>query len=319
MKIISNPSSLEIKLAASALKNGNLVAFPTETVYGLGADATNEKSVSRIYSVKGRPINHPLIVHISSIHQMDIWATNIPKYAFQLASDFWPGSLTLVLKRSTIAKNYITGGQDTIGLRVPAHPVAIALLSEFDEAGGFGIAAPSANRFGAVSPTTSTSVYEDLEGYLGSKDLILDGGESRVGIESTIVDCTKSTPRILRPGAVTLKMLEATIKLKVSTGVKEIETRAPGLLSSHYSPKATVVLNSIAVRGDGLLAMKSIPTPTGVIRLASPENVEEYARILYETLRAGDRKGLKKIVIVPPNGGGIAEAIRDRLSKAESK
>ena len=213
MEIISRPTQNEIKRAAKTLKDGHLVAFPTETVYGLGADATNEKAVSRIYSVKGRPTDHPLIVHISSINQLDKWTIDIPEYALMLASEFWPGPMTLILKRSSLAKDFITGGQDNVGVRVPAHPTALAMLAKFDEAGGHGVAAPSANRFGAVSPTTSAAVDEELGDYLGTGDLILDGGQSQVGIESTIIDCTNSAPKVLRPGRVTLEIIQAVTTL----------------------------------------------------------------------------------------------------------
>jgi L-threonylcarbamoyladenylate synthase len=316
MKIISNPTQDFIEKAANALKNGHLVAFPTETVYGLGADATNEKAVSRIYSVKGRPTDHPLIVHISSINQLDKWAINIPEYAIKLAKEFWPGPMTLILKRSELAKDFITGGQDSVGLRVPDQSVALNLLNEFEELGGFGIAAPSANRFGAVSPTTAGAVEEELGSFLELEDLILDCGSSEVGVESSIIDCTKDSPIALRPGAITNKMIEDTTGLKVQFNQNEI--RASGLLESHYSPKAKVVIDEIAEPGDGFIALANIPTPTGVIRLASPENIEEYARALYGALRAGDQKGLKKIKIIQPRGDGLALAIRDRSGKAAS-
>ena len=203
MEIISNPTQGEIKMAAKALKDGHLVAFPTETVYGLGADATNEKAVSRIYSVKGRPNDHPLIVHITSINLLEKWAVEIPEYALKLAREFWPGPMTLILKRSNLAKDFITGGQESIGLRVPDHLVAQALISEFEKLGGYGVAAPSANRFGAVSPTTADAVEEELGDFLQAKDLILDGGHSYIGLESSVIDCTKDNPVVLRPGAVT--------------------------------------------------------------------------------------------------------------------
>ena len=319
MEIISNPTLSEIKRAAKALIDGHLVAFPTETVYGLGADATSEEAVSRIYSVKGRPTDHPSIVHISSINQLDKWAINIPEYALKIANEFWPGPMTLILKRSGLAKDFITGRQDSVGVRVPAHPTALAMLAKFDEAGGHGVAAPSANRFGAVSPTTSAAVDEELGDYLGTGDLILDGGQSQVGIESTIIDCTNSAPKVLRPGRVTLEMIEIVTNLKLITPGNKISIKTSGLLDSHYSPNAEVVLNAVAAPGDGMLAMSNIVTPNGVIRLAAPKNVEEFARELYEALRSADQMGIQKIVVIPPGGDGIAEAIRDRLSKAESR
>jgi len=316
MQIMSNPTHDEIKKAAKALKNGQLVAFPTETVYGLGADATNEEAVSRIYSVKGRPTDHPLIVHISSINQLDKWAMDIKDYAIKLAKEFWPGPMTLILKRSELAKDFITGGQENVGLRVPSQPVALELLKEFEKIGGQGVAAPSANRFGAVSPTNIEAVVEEVGSYLGSGDLILDGGQCVVGIESTIIDCTKDSPAILRPGAITSKMVEITIRNEVLLSVEKNEVRASGLLDSHYSPKAKVLLGTVAEPGDGFIALAGVATPNGVIRLASPQNIEEFARVFYRALRTGDQKGLKRITIFQPEGEGLAVAIRDRLSKA---
>jgi len=318
MEIISNPTQDEIKKAAKALNDGDLVAFPTETVYGLGADATNEKAVSRIYSVKGRPTYHPLIVHISSIKLLDKWAVEIPKYAIKLAKEFWPGPMTLILNRSDLAKDFITGGQDNIGLRVPNQPIALALLREFESLGGLGVAAPSANRFGAVSPTTADAVEEELGSFLELKDLILDGGYSEVGVESSIIDCTNDYPFALRPGAITNNMIENSSGLKVQFNQNKNEIRASGLLESHYSPKAKVVIDETAEPGDGFIALANIPTPTGFIRLASPKNIEEFARVLYGALRAGDQKGLKKIKIIQPRGDGLALAIRDRSGKAAS-
>jgi len=316
MVIISNPTHDEIKKAAKALKDGHLVAFPTETVYGLGADATNENAVGRIYSAKGRPTDHPLIVHISSINQLDKWAIDVPGYAIKLAKEFWPGPMTLILKRSKLAKNFITGGQNNVGLRVPSQPIALELLQEFEKIGGQGIAAPSANRFGAVSPTTAQAVADELGEHLGADELILNGGQCLVGIESTIINCTKEKPLVLRPGAVTVEMVETTTGYKISLSLEKNEVKASGLLGLHYSPRAKVVLDTTADSGDGFIALAEIPTPTGVVRLASPQNIEEYARILYGALRAGDQKGLKKITIFQPGGVGLAEAIRDRESKA---
>jgi len=316
MNITNNPTDDEIKKAAKSLKDGNLVAFPTETVYGLGADATNEKSVSRIYSVKGRPTNHPLIIHISSIEQLDNWAADIPDYALNLANEFWPGPMTLILKRRALAKNYITGGQDNVGVRVPNQPVALALLSEFESLGGYGIAAPSANRFGAVSPTNAEAVVEELEAYLNESDVILNGGQCIVGIESTIIDCTKDHPVVLRPGAITAEMIEQTTGIKVYSDPAKIRIKASGLFESHYSPKAKVVIGTATEPGNGFIAMANLPTPIGAIRLTSPENIEQYARDFYSALREGDKKELKKITVIQPDGEGLAAAIRDRCEKA---
>jgi len=316
MEIISNPTHDEIKKAANALKDGHLVAFPTETVYGLGADATNEKAVSRIYAVKGRPTDHPLIVHISSIKQLEKWAIEIPEYAIKLANKFWPGPMTLILKRSNLAKNFITGGQDNVGLRVPAHPMALELLSNFEKLGGLGIAAPSANKFGLVSPTTSTAVFEELKRNLDKRDLILDGGQSDIGIESTIIDCTDVNPVILRPGAITFELVKFCTKSDVFEYNPKLKIRASGSLEKHYSPKAQVVLDEIALPGDGLIALANFPTPKGVIRLSAPESVEDFAKDLYIAFRLGDYKEIKKIVVLQPKGSGLSVAIIDRLSKA---
>ena len=305
-----------ISAAAQTLKNGALVAFPTETVYGLGADATNAKAVARIYEVKGRPADHPLIVHVASMDAIGDWAIDIPEYAIKLARDYWPGPMTLILKRSELAQDFITGNQDTVGLRVPAQPIALALLKEFAKIGGKAIAAPSANRFGAVSPTTAAAVMDELIPYLNiDVDRILDGGPCLVGVESTIIDCTKSAPQVLRPGAITTEMIEETTELGViSDGEPEI--RVSGALDSHYSPKASVVINAMAESGEGFIALATITTPAGAIRLASPNTIEQYARDLYAALREGDARELTKIAVVLPEGDGLAEAIRDRVTKA---
>jgi L-threonylcarbamoyladenylate synthase len=319
MEIISNCTQDVIEKAAKALTAGHLVAFPTETVYGLGADATNEKAVSRIYSVKGRPADHPLIVHISSINQLEKWAIDIQEYAIKLARDFWPGPITLILKRSALAKDFITGGQSNVGVRVPAQPIALALLAVFEKNGGLGIAAPSANRFGAVSPTTASDVSEELQPYLDSEDLILDGGQCSVGLESTIIDCTGPAPIILRPGAITKEMIDNSINIDEVKSDNKSDIRVSGSLESHYSPKAEVFIDLAPSAGDGFIAMNDIPTPSGVIRLASPMSIEQYAKDFYTALRLGDRKGLKRINVIQPEGSGLAEAIRDRLSKAASR
>ena len=242
------------------------------------------------------------------------WADEIPSYAISLARDFWPGPMTLVLKRSMLAEDFVTGGQPTVGLRVPDHVVALALLSAFEKIGGKGIAAPSANRFGHVSPTTAQAVQEELGEYLDSTDFILDGGPSSVGVESTIIDCTSGAPRILRPGAITDEMIETSTGLQVSNAVSDI--RVSGSLENHYSPEATVSLNRIPESGEGFIALSEQQTPTGVIRLASPNSVEEFARLMYSALRDADAKGVKSVVVIEPIGDGLALAIRDRLMRA---
>ena len=319
MHILSNCTQEVINKAAEALMDGHLVAFPTETVYGLGADAKNSKAVARIYEVKTRPIDHPLIVHISSINQISKWAVDIPDYAINLARKFWPGPMTLILKRSNLAKNFITGGQENVGLRVPSHSIALALLSQFESLGGEGVAAPSANRFGAVSPTTSLAVDEEIGKNLKQEDFILDGGACIIGLESTIIDCTRQFPLILRPGAITFEMVKKSVDGKIDAKSSTRSIKAPGLLINHYSPKARVRLNESAKPGEGFIAMASTPTPTGVHRLASPKNSEEFARDLYEALRNGDRLNLGEIKIELPDGDGLIEAIQDRIRKASIK
>ena len=318
MEFISECSAAAINKAAEALIAGNLVAFPTETVYGLGADATSEEAVSKIYKAKGRPADHPLIVHVSSLNSISDWAVDIPEYAIQLARDFWPGPMTLVLKRSGLAKDFVTGGQGTVGLRVPNHPLALSLLQSFEKLGGKGLAAPSANRFGAVSPTDAGAVKEELESYLNSEDLILDGGSCSVGVESTIIDCTGKAPKILRLGAITSEMIESSTGIELFENSSEVKIRVSGSLQSHYAPKAKVLLNADPKPGDFLIALAQYPAPANVNRLIEPRDVEEYARQLYFALRLADIKRLASVVAIEPRGGGLAAAIRDRLSKAAS-
>jgi L-threonylcarbamoyladenylate synthase len=318
MAIISNCTASVIQDAAASLIAGNLVAFPTETVYGLGADATNEKAVASIYEVKGRPIDHPLIVHISSINLLNKWTRDIPEYAIKLARNFWPGPMTLILPRTKLAKDFITANQDNVGIRVPSHTVAVALLKEFESQGGLGVAAPSANRFGKVSPTCADDVKAELSDYLKLDDLILDGGPSLVGVESTIVNCTNATPVILRPGAITATMINELLGIQIELFVKNNgdQIRAPGLLESHYSPKAKVYLSGTPATGDGFIALSKFPTPPGVIRLTSPVTNEEYARTLYQGLRLADHKKLSKVFVIDTVGNDIAVAVCDRLQKA---
>lgn len=304
----------EIATAAKALQDGSLVAFPTETVYGLGADATNASAVARIFDVKGRPKNHPLIVHVFDVSQINDWAREIPNYAFDLANAFWPGPMTLVLRRTDLAKDFITGSQDTVGLRIPSHPVARELLRTFSELGGKGVAAPSANLFGRVSPTSAPDVLAELGERLVSGDLILDGGSAEVGVESTIIDCTRSAPAVLRPGAITKGMIQEVTGLDLLD--EQTEIRVSGSLESHYAPRAKVLLDQEPLAGDGLVALSSIPTPSGVIRIASPDNSEQYARMLYGALREADRLGLERVVAVLPEGEDIAVAVRDRLKRS---
>jgi L-threonylcarbamoyladenylate synthase len=319
--------------AAANLLSGGLVAFPTETVYGLGADACNAEAVARIYSAKGRPADHPLIVHVASMDGLGDWADDVPAYAISLARDFWPGPITLVVRRSGLAADFVTGGQDTVGVRVPDHPVALGLLEAFARAGGKGVAAPSANRFGSVSPTTAQAVSDELRDYLADGDLILDGGPCDVGVESTIIDCTGDAPQILRPGAITAQMIGESTGLSVGgkfvytdddlpgisvngEAVDENTIRVSGSLEAHYAPAATVVLDQSPMTGQGFIAMADVVASEGVVRLAAPKTHDEFARVLYSALRAADEQGLATVVVVQPAGEGIAVAIRDRLKRA---
>jgi len=300
---------------ALALKNGALIAFPTETVYGLGADASHEKAVARIYEVKGRPQDHPLILHIASMNDISYWAIDVSDYAMALANKYWPGPMTLIFKRSENAKDFVTGGQNTVGLRVPHHALAVELLQECKKIGVRAIAAPSANRFGHVSPTTAAAAQEEIGSYLSAQDLILDGGSAQVGLESTIIDCTGDAPKILRPGAITQAMIEKATGLKVSEN-NDSQIRVSGSLEKHYAPKAQILLDVQASEGQGFIAPADVATPPGAIRLASPVNADEYARTLYSALRDGDAQALPTIAIIQPSGDGLAIAIRDRLMRA---
>ena len=317
--LLSACSIDELERAAMKLRAGGLVAFPTETVYGLGADATNQAAVARIYKVKGRPHDHPVIVHLADINQLSDWAADIPEYAIALARKFWPGPMTLILPRTSSVGDFITGGQESVGVRIPNNPIALELLRRAN----VGIAAPSANRFGAISPTSALAVNEEIGAVLDPHtDVILDGGSSDVGVESTIIECLGVAPKILRPGAITKEMIEEVTGLEVDE--KKSEVRASGMLEQHYAPRAKVFLldaeNPViaCIAGVGFLAPERFPTPDGAIRLGSPASDEEYARILYDALREGDRKNLPAIYVVPPAGDGVAVAIRDRLHRASA-
>lgn len=303
--------------AARALAAGHLVAFPTETVFGLGADAFQPEAVARIFAAKGRPSDHPLIVHVSGADRLADLAAEVPPMAAALADAYWPGPMTLILRRAAGVPLSVTGGQETVGVRVPSHPVALELLRAFEALGGRGVAAPSANRFGRVSPTTAEAVRAELGAVLHAGDIILDGQQSDVGIESTIIDCTGTDPVILRPGAITTAMVEAATGRAVgqaSTGI-----RVSGSLPAHYAPDAMVVVDGEPQAGDGLIALRPHPTPDGVIRLADPASVEQYAHDLYAALRAADEAGIRRVVALAPAGPGIAAAIRDRLQRASHR
>ena len=319
--------------AVAALRAGELVAFPTETVYGLGADAANAEAVRRLYAVKGRPAGHPVIVHIARAGQLDTIARDVPDDAHVLATAFWPGPLTLIVARNPEqVVPEVTGGRDTVGIRVPDHPVALELLERF----GGGVAAPSANRFGRVSPTTSEHVRADLGTDVG---IVLDGGPSRVGVESTIVDVTGVTPAILRLGGVDQARIESVLGRGCELRTAG-EQGAPGTLASHYAPNAKVEIvdpAGLAARARarvalgervGLLAMKpsdaGMPAdvPDGVVVLAAPHDVAEYARVLYARLREADERSLDALLVVLPGDagnrdtGGLEAAIADRVCRA---
>ena len=315
-------SNRDIARAVEILRAGGLVAFPTETVYGLGADAENRNALRALYAVKGRPVEHPVIVHLAHARQLDDWAVDVSTTARQLAEAYWPGPLTLVVRRAGRAPDEVTGGLDTVGLRVPAHPLARELLEAF----GGGLAAPSANRFGRVSPTTADAVRAELG---DAVPLVLDGGPCTVGVESTIVDCTTDPPRVLRVGGITVEMLEGLLGAAPPVGGA---TRAPGTLASHYAPNARVEVvegaelaaRAAELRGAGarvgVLATpgSDLELPRGTVTLATPEDPDEYARVLYATLREADVLGLDVVLAVPPASEGIGRAVADRLRRAST-
>ncbi len=312
----------EIRRAAEVLRDGGLVAFPTETVYGLGADASNPIAVGRIFTVKGRPSGHPLIVHLATAAALDEWACDIPDAARLLAAACWPGPLTMILSRSPQVPDVVTGGRPTVGLRVPDHPVAQALLTEF----GGGVAAPSANRFGQVSPTTAAHVRADLG---DAVELILDGEPALVGVESTIIDLSGAEPEILRPGGVPVDRLTELLGVAPRLWGGDGPARAPGMLTAHYSPKARVVLvdaAGVAARAGvevdaghavGVLAPTVTDAlPPEVIELEPAGGPASYARVVYDRLRQADRLSLEVLLVVPPRAEGVGIAVLDRLRRA---
>jgi L-threonylcarbamoyladenylate synthase len=312
--------------AAQVIAAGGLAALPTETVYGLGADATNRGAVARIYATKGRPADHPLIVHIASLEDLQHWSRDLPDYALALANECWPGPLTLVVPRSERAGDHVTGGQPTVGLRIPNHPLTLEVLRLLGP--GAGVAAPSANRFGRVSPTTAAHVAEELLASLhADTDTILDGGPSSVGVESTIVDATGEQPVLLRPGAVTVA--DITRITGLALGSRRADgPRAPGMLASHYAPQAELVLvtadelqpDDARVPRYGLIAPESVPTPVGIVRLVAPVTADDYARGLYAGLRKADALDLAVILCVAPAlDEPLSEAILDRLTRAATR
>lgn len=311
----------DISQAVTKLVSGKLCAIPTETVYGLAANALDETAVARVFEAKERPADHPLIVHVATAADVSEWITELPHWAIELTKAVWPGPLTIVGPRTELASDSVTGNQDTVAVRVPSHPIAQDLLIQLKAQGVKGLVAPSANRFGHVSPTSTAHVSADLGEYLiAHGDLILDGGDCQVGVESTIVLATGSAPVILRPGAITATDIKRITGIEVS----EHSANAPrvsGALDSHYSPTAQVILITDVSKADfesnsGFLALAQIPTPAGLVRLGSPKTIEDFAHELYSSLRAGDDQELKVIYVVPPTGDGLAQAINDRLNRA---
>ncbi len=313
------------RVAALRLRDGGLVAVPTETVYGLAARADDPHAVARIYDAKGRPADHPLIVHVADASALDHWAASIPDYARALADVFWPGPMTLVVKRSDRAGDFITGGQDSVAVRVSSHPLmdeTLRALIQLTDDPSIGIAAPSANRFGRVSPTSAQHVHDEFANIIGDDDYILDGGESAVGVESTIVDCTDEIPRLLRAGAITVDDIERV------TGIRPGMTstvRASGTLESHYAPVADVVITDheglaashvTYVARVGVLALASIETPVGMVRLSAPASNDEFAHVLYAALREADALQLTTVLAVLPDDSGLGAAVIDRLKRA---
>lgn len=309
----------DVNRAIDILLAGNLCAIPTETVYGLAAVADNENAIQRVFTTKGRPNNHPLIVHVADFANVSHWISSLPEWATVLAHACWPGPLTLVGKRESSVSDAITGGQDTVAVRIPQHDLTLQILEGLKRHGVHGVVAPSANLFGHVSPTTAQHVAADLASRLHEGDGILDGGSCPVGIESTIVLATGDQPVILRPGAVTPDDIERITG--VTIGDSSVRPQVSGSLASHYAPEATVTLTSAqeldpTVEHAGLLALSDIPTPPTYQRLGEPTTVQEFAACLYSALRKGDDLGLSHIFVVAPEGTALSEAILDRLARA---
>ncbi|MFP4512546.1 MAG: L-threonylcarbamoyladenylate synthase [Acidimicrobiales bacterium] len=312
--------------AIAVLGTGGLVAIPTETVYGLAADATRPEAVRAVFAAKGRPSDHPLIVHVAGAAELDQWAVEVPDTARALVDRWWPGPLTVLLRRSARVLDEVTGGRDTVALRSPAHRLAHAVLEGF----GGGLVAPSANRFGRVSPTTAADVVVELGGRV---DLVLDGGPCEVGVESTIVDLTGELPVVLRRGGVTPDAIAEVIGSEVAVAGDTAAPVAPGMLASHYAPDATVlVLDPAATDQEVAAAVTGALTATPAVGVLAPEHVagldpsvaqlapagspENYARVLYSRLREADARGIGCLVVVPPPDDGIGAAVLDRLHRA---
>ncbi len=318
-----------IRAAVDVLECSGLVAMPTETVYGLAANAEDEKAVKKIFEAKNRPTTHPLIVHITGEEALDHWACDIPQSAYVLARKFWPGPLTMILKKSDAVGDWITGGQDSVGLRCPSHPWAVALIKAFAGKHHRGLAAPSANTFGRISPTCAQHVRDDLgEKPKGKVDFILDGGQCEVGVESTIINLSGEHPEILRHGAVTRGMLEEALGCAVPDGGKD-SPRVSGSLKSHYAPKTKVVLSDniaaeleklkdkkVAVMASGQALEQ---TPAHVVKwFIAPSDASEYMHVLYTRLHELDQTGADLILIETPPTGDAWNAVQDRLNRASA-
>lgn len=307
-RIVDGTSSIAVARAVAILRRGGLIGIPTETVYGLAADAENPDALRCIFAVKRRPTTHPLIVHIHDASQLSDWSRDAPPTALELARVLWPGPLTMLLYRSKRVSTVATGGRDTVALRVPAHEVALELLRRFNGA----LVAPSANRFGKVSPTTAQHVLADL----GSDvDLILDGGPCLIGVESTILDMTRPVPQLLRPGGTSIERIETILKMKIDSA--DGSSRAPGMLESHYAPSCAVELVETAQAAQSR-AQQLRKSGMHVKVLDYSSDMEAYAKNLYEFLRQADRLGCDVVVAVMPPAIGLGLAIRDRLSKAST-
>jgi L-threonylcarbamoyladenylate synthase len=313
----------EIDQAVEALRDGQLVAFPTETVYGLGADAQNPDAVRKIFELKGRPASHPVIVHVENVRALDRWALQVPPAAAVLAEKFWPGPLTLILRRAPAVDLAITGGQDTVAIRIPAHPVAQQLLRAF----GSGIAAPSANRYGRISPTRPEHVREEFGDALG---IVLDGGDCKIGLESTIVSCVDTVPRILRPGSITLSQLRAVVP-EVQAGPDALAPRVPGSDAKHYAPRTPVSLVASRTLEEVVGQLTESHEKVAVLAMRPPRvankymtwinagrRADVYARELYVNLRTLDKSGAKEILVEEVPAGEQWDAVRDRLRRAAS-
>ena len=302
---MSPPVTSDVDAALDVVRRGGLVAIPTETVYGLAADASNDTAVRRIFAAKGRPADHPLIVHVAAAADLERWAAVVPPSAAVLAAACWPGPLTVVVPRAAHVLDVVTGGRPSVGVRVPAHPLTTELLTRF----GGGLAAPSANRFGKVSPTTAAHVVRDLGGVPGGVDLVLDGGPCPVGVESTIVDCTVEPAQVLRPGGIPTE--QVTALLAGAVGEVSGPSRAPGMLASHYAPTCRVVLAESVDDARRLAAAEADPLVVDDV-----DDLVRYARQLYDLLRRADDEGRSAVVAVLPPAAGLGHAIRDRLFKA---